>query len=168
MTRKRMETAEDLGPDAASKPFGARAGDTRRVGAVARDHCAMAARWPHSVARRRAAQAASVRRPARPAPVEDILVSPPGPLRSKPQTPRAGRRRDRRTCGSFFRKPSMPRGVEVRGSDAGSPARRGPPESRAPSDFFSGPEREHDLFRKPVSTPDQVRGRLFRDHAPER
>src|SRR5262249_54735812 len=24
---------------------------------------------------------------------------------------------------------------------------------------------EHDLFRKPVSTPDQVRGRLFRDHA---
>src|SRR5262249_10222683 len=23
----------------------------------------------------------------------------------------------------------------------------------------------HDLFRKPVSTPDQVRGRLFRDHA---
>jgi hypothetical protein len=23
---------------------------------------------------------------------------------------------------------------------------------------------EHDLFRKPVSTPDQVRGRLFRDH----
>src|SRR2546423_7649987 len=26
---------------------------------------------------------------------------------------------------------------------------------------------EHDLFRKPVSTPDQVRGRLFRDHALE-
>src|SRR5207249_9246011 len=25
----------------------------------------------------------------------------------------------------------------------------------------------HDLFRKPVSTPDQVRGRLFRDHALE-
>src|SRR5215471_3535956 len=24
---------------------------------------------------------------------------------------------------------------------------------------------EHDLFRKPVPTPDQVRGRLFRDHA---
>src|SRR5271168_3741578 len=24
---------------------------------------------------------------------------------------------------------------------------------------------EHDLFRKPVSTPDRVRGRLFRDHA---
>jgi hypothetical protein len=24
---------------------------------------------------------------------------------------------------------------------------------------------EHDLLRKPVSTPDQVRGRLFRDHA---
>src|SRR5690349_13115790 len=24
---------------------------------------------------------------------------------------------------------------------------------------------EHDLFRKPVSTPDHVRGRLFRDHA---
>jgi hypothetical protein len=24
---------------------------------------------------------------------------------------------------------------------------------------------EHDLFRKPVSTPDQVGGRLFRDHA---
>src|SRR5262245_23341340 len=24
---------------------------------------------------------------------------------------------------------------------------------------------EHDLFRKPASTPDQVRGRLFRDHA---
>jgi hypothetical protein len=24
---------------------------------------------------------------------------------------------------------------------------------------------EHDLFRKPVSTPDQVRGRLVRDHA---
>src|ERR1700730_9177784 len=29
--------------------------------------------------------------------------------------------------------------------------------------FFSA--LEHDLFRKPVSTPDQVRGRLFRDHA---
>jgi hypothetical protein len=27
---------------------------------------------------------------------------------------------------------------------------------------------EHDLLRKPVSTPDQVRGRLFRDHALER
>src|ERR1043166_7043063 len=25
---------------------------------------------------------------------------------------------------------------------------------------------EHDLFRKPVPTPDQARGRLFRDHAP--
>src|SRR5215475_11064207 len=25
--------------------------------------------------------------------------------------------------------------------------------------------REHDLFRKPVPTPHQVRGRLFRDHA---
>src|SRR6266576_4698663 len=25
---------------------------------------------------------------------------------------------------------------------------------------------EHDLVRKPVPTPDQVRGRLFRDHAP--
>src|SRR5919197_1497317 len=24
---------------------------------------------------------------------------------------------------------------------------------------------EHDLFRKPASTPDQVQGRLFRDHA---
>jgi tripartite-type tricarboxylate transporter receptor subunit TctC len=24
---------------------------------------------------------------------------------------------------------------------------------------------EHDLFRKPLHTPDQVRGRLFRDHA---
>jgi hypothetical protein len=24
---------------------------------------------------------------------------------------------------------------------------------------------EHDLFRKPVPTPDHVRGRLFRDHA---
>src|SRR5215831_11059366 len=24
---------------------------------------------------------------------------------------------------------------------------------------------EHDLFRKPEATPDQVRGRLFRDHA---
>src|SRR5580704_15188324 len=29
----------------------------------------------------------------------------------------------------------------------------------------SGSLVEHDLFRKPVSTPDQVRGRLFRDHA---
>src|SRR5262249_40368185 len=27
---------------------------------------------------------------------------------------------------------------------------------------------EHDLFRKPVPTPDQVRGRLFRDHALDR
>jgi hypothetical protein len=27
---------------------------------------------------------------------------------------------------------------------------------------------EHDLFRKPVPTPDQVRGRLFRDHALKR
>src|SRR5262245_13944747 len=36
--------------------------------------------------------------------------------------------------------------------------------------FFESPSRsnlllEHDLFRKPGSTPDQVRGRLFRDHA---
>src|SRR5215470_341262 len=37
--------------------------------------------------------------------------------------------------------------------------------SRKRGDSFS---LEHDLFRKPVPTPHQVRGRLFRDHAPAR
>jgi uncharacterized protein (DUF952 family) len=37
-------------------------------------------------------------------------------------------------------------------------------ESEPGSSFLS----EHDLFRKPVPTPDQVRGKLFRDHARRR
>jgi EAL domain-containing protein (putative c-di-GMP-specific phosphodiesterase class I) len=36
---------------------------------------------------------------------------------------------------------------------------------RAVADLGASLLLEHDLFRKPVSTPDHVRGRLFRDHA---
>src|SRR6201989_1673452 len=36
---------------------------------------------------------------------------------------------------------------------------------RARADKFAAARVEHDLFRKPVPTPDQVRGRPFRDHA---
>jgi hypothetical protein len=139
MRRLSMETAGVAGPDAASKGFGARAGDTRRVGAVARQIAPRRRDGRVALRGGGTAQAAAVCIPARGAPVEDTKVSPPGPARSKPKTPRAGRRRDRRTSGSFFRKPSMPRGVEVRGSDAGKftlPAHRGTPVSRAPSDFL--------------------------------
>ena len=98
MTRLRMETAEDAGPDAASYGFGARPGTPGRVGAVA---CWNAA-WRDD--RRRKPH--FIRTAGRGSPVEDNKVCPPGLVRSKPQTSRAGRRRDRRTCG--FMLPDCP------------------------------------------------------------
>src|SRR5262249_12362586 len=44
-------------------------------------------------------------------------------------------------------------------------APRGHPPPRRGGDTRNTGAVEHDLFRKPVPTPHQVRGRLFRDHA---
>jgi hypothetical protein len=48
------------------------------------------------------AQAVMVCRARRPTPVVDSKVIPPGPSRSKPQTPRAERRRVRLSCGDVL------------------------------------------------------------------
>ena len=129
MRRLNTETAEAAGPDAASEPSG-----------PDRGHPEKSVRWPFGratsrVRRRpkpRESPVPSIRRP----PVEDNRYSPPGTSRSKPQTPRAGRRRDRRTCGSLSPErldAARRRGPRVRRRAAS--AQRGPPVSRAPSDF---------------------------------
>jgi hypothetical protein len=93
MTRCRAETAEAQAPDAA-REFRDRTGDTREGrggGPVRRDD-----------ARPRAAQAA-IDPADRPSVTSGgYKVCPPGSSRSKPQTLRAGRRRDRQLAAFFY------------------------------------------------------------------
>ena len=90
MRRLNAETAEGTEPDAAPG-LRDRTGDTRegRGGGLRK----------RFVAQTQAAQAEQVRRTGRAPPVEDTRYVLQGLKRSKPQTSRVGRRRDRRTCG---------------------------------------------------------------------
>ena len=111
MRRLSAETAKARAPDAA-QGLRDRTGDTRKdrcggplMRCVARQRAAQAARFP----------AGSIRRP----PVEDNRYSPPGPSGASLKH-RAGRRRDRRTCGHSSGNASASRDAEVRGSAAGT------------------------------------------------
>ena len=93
MRRLSAETAETPAPDAAAD-FGPGPGTPGGVGAVARRSAA----WRDGGRPKPRSPGRLGRRP----PVEDNSVCPPGHARSKPQTSRAGRRWDRRTCGFTF------------------------------------------------------------------
>ena len=84
---------------------------------------------------------------SRPPAVVDSKVSPPGVSRSKPQTPRAGRRRHRRTCG--LTNPDRPAFARERARGS-----TGAQASRAPSDLFESATRSG---RQARPAPSQIR-----------
>jgi hypothetical protein len=131
MTRLTAEIAEESKPDAASS-FGTRTGDTREG-------------WggglpERFVASRQAAQAAPIRPNGLRSPVEDSKIASAYVLQGLCGASLKHRAWDAGGTGglavSSIRNALASRDARVRGSDAAQAVHRGPPASRAPSDFL--------------------------------